>query len=361
MLGTYPMNAKKNHDRLDFLTSKMLDEVASSLEVAELELLIQSDVGLRKRYSSLILQESLLHWETGQAVDYLNTEESKKKVVYFPIFASAAAALVAMFCGWLISNHPKSGNQELSKIEVFSSEFEDSKGLTNFKTVSSSSSFTSTIYRNALDLPLIQDARSINSANRAIEMLEKNVRFDSNALISYHDQVRSWNRSDHMSVPAENGILPFKGDVMIKLPEMLVNVDLQTAKVQETLQVLDVREISNTTETKLDAEIFLNKGASATHDSTEFELSVHALEGGQGMNKMSTGFTSNALVADSDQASWERLSSEFIVPEGTDFLVVSLTAKMEGPQALLPNTQGNYADLLSINLTMSDGKTVGPL
>ena len=79
------------------------------------------------------------------------------------------------------------------------------------------------------------------------------------------------------------------------------------------------------------------------------------------MDKMSTGSTSNALIADSDQSSWERLSSEFIVPEGTDFLVVSLTAKIEGPQALLPNTQGNYADLLSINLTMSDGKTVGPL
>ena len=361
MLGTYPMNAKKNHERLDFLTSKMLDEVATSLEVTELEALIQSDVGLRKRYSSLILQESLLHWETGQAVDYLNKEETENKVVYFPMIASAAAALVAMFCGWLVSNHLETGNPELSKIEVLSSEIEASNGLTNTKTLARSSSSTSTKVPIALDLPLIQDARSLLATERAIEMLEKNVRFDSNALVSYHDQVRSWNRSDHLSVPAENGILPFQGDVMIKLPEMLVNVDLQTAKVQETLQVLDIREISDTTGTKLDAEIFLNQGASATHDSTEFELSVHALEGGQGMDKMSTGSTSNALVADSDQSSWERLSSEFIMPEGTDFLVVSLTAKMEGPQALLPNPQGNYADLLSINLTMSDGKTVGPL
>ena len=71
--------------------------------------------------------------------------------------------------------------------------------------------------------------------------------------------------------------------------------------------------------TKLDAEIFLNQGTSTTHDSTEFELSVHA-DGGQGMDKMSMGSTSNALVTDSDQSSWERLSSEF-TPEGTDFLV----------------------------------------
>ena len=355
------MKEKKNHERLDFLTSKMLDEVASSFEVAELEALIQSDVGLRKRYSSLILQESLLHWETGQAVDYLNVEETENKVVYFPIFASVAAALVAMFCGWLLSNQQEAGKQELSKIEVLSSETEDSIGLTNIKTLVRSSSNIPSKDTIALDLPLIQDARSLQATERAIEMLEKNVRFDSNALVSYHDQVRSWNRSDHLSVPAENGILPLLGDVMIKLPEMLVNVDLQTAKVQETLQVLDIREISNTTGTKLDAEIYLNKGASATDDSTEFELSVHALEGGQGKDKMSMGSTSNALVADSDQTSWERLSSEFIVPEGTDFLVVSLTAKMEGPQALLPNSQGNYADLLSINLTMSDGKTVGPL
>ena len=110
MVCTYPMNAKRNHDRLDLLTSKMLDEVASSLEVAELEALIHSDVGLRKRYSSLILQESLLHWETGQAVDYLKKEETENKLVYFPMLASAATALVAMFCGWLVSNYLETGN-----------------------------------------------------------------------------------------------------------------------------------------------------------------------------------------------------------------------------------------------------------
>ena len=355
------MIAKKNYERLDFLTSKMLDEVATSLEVAELEILIQSDVVLRKRYSSLILQESLLHWEAGQAIDYTTREETENKVLYFPIFASVAAAIVAMFCGWLFSNFQETGNQELSKNEVLRSETKDSNGFVNIKTLASSSSSISTKGSISLDLPLIQDARFLNATEHAIEMLENNVRFDPNALISYHDQVRSWNRSDHLSVPAENGILPCQGNVMIKLPEMLVNVDLQTAKVQETLQVLDIREISKTTGTKLDAEIFLNKGVSSTHDSTEFELSVHALEGGKGMDKMTTGMTSNAMIADSDQFSWERLSSEFIVPEGTDFLVVSLTAKIEGTQALLPNNQGNYADLLSINLTMSDGKTVGPL
>tara|TARA_B100001093_G_C26735971_1_gene974466 strand:+ start:237 stop:1304 length:1068 start_codon:yes stop_codon:yes gene_type:complete len=355
------MNAKKNHERLDLLTSKVLDQLASSSDVGELEALIQSDVGLRKRYSSLILQESLLHWETGQAVDYLDKEETENKVVYFPAFTSVAAALVAMFCGWLFSNNQETGKQELSQIEVLNSGIEDSKGLTNIENLARFSSSISSKVPMVLDLPLIQDPRTLSTTKHAIEMLEENVRFDSNALVSYHDQVRSWNRSDHLSVPAENGVLPYQGNAMIKLPEMLVNVDLQTAKVQETLQVLDIREISKTTGSKLDAEIFLNKGASATHDSTEFELSVHALEGGQGMNKMSTGSTSNALVADSDQSSWERLSSEFIVPQGTDFLVVSLTARMEGPHALLPNNQSNYADLLSINLTMSDGKTVGPL
>ena len=94
-----------------------------------------------------------------------------------------------------MSNHQESGNQELSKIEVLSSEIEGSKGLTNFKTVSRSSSITSPSYRNTLDLPLIQDPRSINAANRAIEMLEKNVRFDSNALVSYHDQISSHDQA----------------------------------------------------------------------------------------------------------------------------------------------------------------------
>ena len=42
-----------------FWTAKLLDEVATVEEVANLESLIKSDSQLKKRYVSLIMQESL--------------------------------------------------------------------------------------------------------------------------------------------------------------------------------------------------------------------------------------------------------------------------------------------------------------
>ena len=72
-----------------------------------------------------------------------------------------------------------------------------------------------------------------------------------------------------------------------------------------------------------------------------------------GEDKRSMGSISNALIADTDQATWENLTSSFDVPEGTDFLVVSVRARIEGPESLLPNPSGNYADSLRVSFSTS--------
>ena len=83
---------------------------------------------------------------------------------------------------------------------------------------------------------------------------------------------------------SENGVLPFEGSEMMDLSNMAIDVDSQTASVHETLQVLDVRKLPSGSNAKVDAQIYLNSALSQS-DPTEFELSVHALQGEQAADK----------------------------------------------------------------------------
>jgi len=332
---------------LDQLTSKALDEIATSSDLKRLEELIISNKSLRKRYASLVMQESLLHWETGSAVDFEEETVSERKIVNFPIFASAAAAVVALVSAWGFSKSTHVDNSQQissnnSEIKQFASMGFGEDKEPNFQPLP----FT-------IESTTFSDSRNQSIAVSAIELLESGKSFDDEAIVKIDNDFTTWDRTEHLTVPAENGILPLDGAGMIKLSDMVVNVDTQTASVQETLQVVDIRGLSPLFSSKVDAEISLNKGATAYPQSTEFELSVEALKGEVGEDKQSMGSTSNALIADTNQATWENLTSSFVVPEGTDFLVVSVTARIEGPESLLPNPSGNYADSLRVHFSTS--------
>jgi len=332
---------------LDQLTSKALDEIATSSDLKRLEELIISNKSMRKRYASLVMQESLLHWETGSAVDFEEETVSERKIVNFPIFASAAAAVVALVSAWGFSKSTHVDNSQQissnnSEIKQFASMGFGEDKEPNFQPLP----FT-------IESTTFSDSRNQSIAVSAIELLESGKSFDDEAIVKIDHDFTTWDRTEHLTVPAENGILPLDGAGMIKLSDMVVNVDTQTASVQETLQVVDIRGLSPLLSSKIDAEISLNKGATAYPQSTEFELSVEALKGEVGEDKQSMGSTSNALIADTDQATWENLTSSFVVPEGTDFLVVSVTARIEGPESLLPNPSGNYADSLRVHFSTS--------
>ncbi len=332
---------------LDQLTSKALDEIATSSDLKRLEELIISNKSMRKRYASLVMQESLLHWETGSAVDFEEETVSERKIVNFPIFASAAAAVVALVSAWGFSKSTHVDNSQQissnnSEIKQFASMGFGEDKEPNFQPLP----FT-------IESTTFSDSRNQSIAVSAIELLESGKSFDDEAIVKIDNDFTTWDRTEHLTVPAENGILPLDGAGMIKLSDMVVNVDTQTASVQETLQVVDIRGLSPLLSSKIDAEISLNKGATAYPQSTEFELSVEALKGEVGEDKQSMGSTSNALIADTDQATWENLTSSFVVPEGTDFLVVSVTARIEGPESLLPNPSGNYADSLRVHFSTS--------
>jgi hypothetical protein len=348
------MNKYDSFQELDQLTSKTLDEIATSSDLKRLEDLITSNKSMRKRYASLVMQESLLHWETGGVVDFVEETAPKRNIVNFPIFASAAAAIVALVSAWGFSKQsPYGGNSQ--QISSNNSEIKQFAGKTSLATKGFGGDKES--YLQPLPFKIesrtFSDSRNQSLAASAIELLESDQRFDEGAIVKIDKDFTTWDRTEHLTVPAENGILPLDGAGMIKLSGMVVNVDTQTASVQETLQVVDIRGLSPLLSSKIDAEISLNKGATAYPQSTEFELSVEALKGEIGEDKRSIGSASNALFADTDQATWENLTSSFVVPEGTDFLVVSVTARIEGPESLLPNPSGNYADSLRVNFSTS--------
>jgi len=346
------MNTPQLHEELDCLTSKTLDEVATPADLERLEELIKMSKSMRKRYASLVMQESLLHWETGEVTDFVEETKAEKKIINFPLFASAAAAIVALLSAWGLS---KQFLQGTNPTQIASDNFESNQPAVKAVFAQKGNTFDSP--SNSPQLPFTMEAEVLSEIRNkavtvsAIELLESGKRFDDGAIVKVEEKFVSLDRTEHLSVPAENGILPMEGIGMIKLSGMVVNVDTQTAEVQETLQVVDIRDLSPRTASSIDAEISLNKGATAYPQTTEFELSVEALKGQEGQDKYSLGYSTNSLIADADHATWESLTSSFVVPEGADFLVVSLTARIEGPESLLPNPSGNYADSFRVNLS----------
>ena len=80
-----------------------------------------------------------------------------------------------------------------------------------------------------------------DKAKRAIEL---SLKTDSphSGVTEYFGSLRRWNRVHALLTPAESGILPASGSTMIGFEKMMVDVETQKAEIEETIQVLDVRE-----------------------------------------------------------------------------------------------------------------------
>ncbi|HBJ60283.1 MAG TPA: hypothetical protein DDY76_00940, partial [Opitutae bacterium] len=140
--------------------------------------------------------------------------------------------------------------------------------------------------------------------------------------------------------------------------------DSLSAEVSETIQVLDLRKLHeavNKGEATFDAEVHFNQGVGLADDSTEFSLSFHAISGGLGQTKRTIAHRENPLKSDVSPQTWEKLETEFPVPEGTDFVVVALSARKSGSDALVSNLTGYYADHLNLNLSVGGVEKIGPL
>jgi hypothetical protein len=354
--------------QVDVLTIKILDELHSDDDVEQLSVLLSNSKEARARYSELTLQDSLLHWETAaEEVEFTDVAQ-RGSILNFPIISSVAASIVALFGVWWI--HTKVSDPVDSDVNTLISHNTADTSFLNEGSIDKNENYIDE--RKGFDLSTnsfnisssslwAYSARAHNDALYGINILKDNKNFGDGGIVEFNGDFASWKRAEHLSVPTENGILPKIGKQMIKLSSMDVDVTANKAEVSETIQVLDVRSLnsgSKNLSAKLQTSIFFNKGVNFAESSSEFSLSLHAIASNE---KQAIGHQANSLDSDLNPSTWEKINTDFTIPAGTEFVVVSVSARKQGPDSLLPDIGGHYADGLSINLLIDGQNTIGPL
>ncbi|MBT3667518.1 MAG: hypothetical protein HN548_08575 [Opitutae bacterium] len=354
---------------VESLTSQILDDNYSSENLSRLSQLLKTSKEARQRYTELTIQDSLLHWESVDCVKTVEFDSSRSNIFNFPIISSVAAAIVALFGVWWF--HSKDKN-----LAVIVQESHD----TNNPVTSSNSALSNTSFKtkpnmvsaelndSPLKLPfnssLANSSRSKNDAYYGLQLLKEGKSFGEGGVVEFNGKFASWKRSEHLSVPTENGVLPKTGDNMLKFSSMKVDVHSQTAESSEMLQVVDVRNLNLGVENinaQIQTSLYFNKGEAMVGDSTEFALSIHAISSDENNENASIGHKEFNIESDVNPSTWEQIQQDFTLPTGTEFVIVSMSARKEGSNALLPDVGGHYADGLSLNLFIDGENIVGPL
>ena len=128
---------------------------------------------------------------------------------------------------------------------------------------------------------------------------DENKRFGEGGIVEIRKDAVTWNREEHLSVPAEQGILPLDGDRMIKLSKLL-SASTQSAETSDTVRVLDLREIirqQDASTVRLNTSVFFNQSLGLVRQSTEFSLSVHAIKSEEGEAHRSIGHQETSSTA----------------------------------------------------------------
>ena len=374
-------------NELEHLVSLLLDDVITLEKRERLELLLRANASARVRYAELVALESMLHWEFADAAEEVHVAEFHPIVDFStwlrPVTAMAAC-LVAALAGWLIMNLGNSGHGDGNLAD------DSSKGKTthlagstsrgneiasvNQQLVtpalvpdhnvvvlgpSSKEAFASTM-RAASGVDLVPHEReALIDAAYGVAVLESGQGFGEGGFVEVTEKVTAWRTDDDMRVGTEFGVQPFNGLDMLRFSRMEVDVFRQQAEVSELVRVLDVRplveEISDNKAVVKSAVLF-NQGVGIADAGTEFALSLHAIDR-EGRVNVAVGREETQVMSDVNPTTWERVESEIELPEGTDFVVVALSARKEGSQALLPDLSGHYADGLEIAMAI-DGRSV---
>ena len=197
------------------------------------------------------------------------------------------------------------------------------------------------------------------SEHERVEVLESGQGFGEGGYVEVKENVTAWRTEDALRVGEEFGVQPYKGGNMLRFSRMEVDVFGKKAEVSELVSVLDVRSLGANLvngKTVVKSSVCFNQGVGIADGSTSFALSLHAIKR-EGQVSLATRREEAIVNSDVNPKTWERVESEIELPEGTDFVVVALSAQKEGSQALLPNLSGYYADGLEIAMVV-DGRPV---
>lgn len=381
--------ANSNLQEFENLVSQLLDDSISKDDHVRLEFILRTDHEARKRYKELLSLESMLHWEFGDAV--VEAPAAKvSPVIDFTLWLRPAMALaacfIAAFAGWWIVNDeapvieghdvantsPEKPN-DLGEQVVFS---EKSKLMAQavkpvvpapkHKPVFDNSPKTG-FASNLVSVPGVnlahREREALVDAVRGVEILQSGRGFGEGGYVEVTEKVTAWRADDEMKVGAEFGVQPFEGMDMLRLSSMEVDVFKQKAEVSELVRVLDVRSLGeqiSDNKAVVKSAVRFNQGVGIADAGTAFAISLHAIDR-EGQTNIAVGREESRVMSDGNPATWERVESEIKLPEGTDFVVVALSAHKEGPQALLPDLSGHYADGLEIAMAVEGRPVYGRL
>ena len=352
---------------VETLTSQILDNNYTSENLSRLSQLLKSSKDARKRYSELTIQDSLLHWELVDCENTTELKTSKSNILNFPLISSIAAAIVALFGVWWFHSKDKNLSVMVEEVSDFDNDIASSLSFApiDSPTQMVSSKFSreleETSYKMSFNSRL---ANAKNDAQYGLKILREGKNFGEGGVVEFNGKFSSWKRSEHLSVPTENGVMPKFGDHMLKFSSMKVDVHSQTAETSEMLQVVDVRNLNLGVENinaQLQTSLYFNKGEGLVSDSTEFALSIHAISSDGNNENSSIGHKQFNIESDVNPSTWEEIQQDFVLPTGTEFVIVSMSARKEGSNALLPDIGGHYADGLSLNLLIDGESVIGPL
>jgi hypothetical protein len=379
-------NTSNAFQDLDRMVSQLFDESLSPADKEILENVIRENPEARRRYADLVTLESMLHWEFAGVESDVSTLRNTIMVDFSawlrPAMALAACFVVTLIGWWVIDpgvpvvdTEHEIASLPLSHSSVITETNKSPEGrqssldmgnlvVTNepntivFGSESSKVLISSIKPSSTVNLAR-QDREALLDAAYGLEILESGQGFGEGGYVEVKENVSAWRTEDALSVGEEFGVQPYKGGNMLRFSRMEVDVFGKKAEVSELVSVLDVRSLgANLLNGKavVKSSVCFNQGVGIADGSTSFALGLHAINR-EGRVSVAIAKKETSVTSDVNPETWERVESEIELPEGTHFVVVSLSAQKEGSQALLPDLSGHYADGLEIAMVV-DGRPV---
>jgi hypothetical protein len=379
-------NTSNAFQDLDRMVSQLFDESLSPADKEILENVIRENPEARRRYADLVTLESMLHWEFAGVESDVNTLRDTLMVDFSAWLRPAmalAACFVATLIGWwvidtgvpVVDTEHEIASLPLSHSSVITETNKSPEGrqssldmgnlvVTNepntivFGSESSKVLISSIKPSSTVNLAR-QDREALLDAAYGLEILESGQGFGEGGYVEVKENVSAWRTEDALSVGEEFGVQPYKGGNMLRFSRMEVDVFGKKAEVSELVSVLDVRSLgANLLNGKavVKSSVCFNQGVGIADGSTSFALGLHAINR-EGRVSVAIAKKETSVTSDVNPETWERVESEIELPEGTHFVVVSLSAQKEGSQSLLPDLSGHYADGLEIAMVV-DGRPV---
>ena len=271
--------------------------------------------------------------------------EAKTSLLHFPYhrIVSVAAMIVCLFSAWLIHTSFTGTSQNIST------------GIADVYSSVNQVEYTSNkIRHSSADISTLSIAFSSESSEKVGSFITS-LQTENTSIIggelSNVGNLQFVRADDFLSTPAKSGVLPLKDDKMIQFSDMKLDPENRIAEVSETIRVYELEGLSWNSHKFVDASVHFNQSFSTLSDSTEFSLSLHALESNQDGNFIEVGTTEQVVIGDNDQTTWEKADALFSIPKGADYLVVSIRAKKSGPSAFVANHNNLFADELELSFS----------